>query len=292
MAHSSTANKDHYFVPQPSAYPFVLTLGLFGIVAGFGAWLERRPDFGLASVYIGVALVLFIVFRWFRKVALESEAGDYNMQVDKTFRLGMSWFIFSEVMFFSAFFGALFYTHLISVPWLAGEGSKVFNAVLWPHFTSAWPSNGPGGIGGHFEAMYPWGLPALNTAILITSSFTITWAHHALKENKRNLTIAWMIVTVLLGVTFLGCQAHEYIGAYTDQNLTLHSGVYGATFFMMTGFHGLHVTLGTIVLIVITLRLIMGHFSPERHFGFEGGAWYWHFVDVVWILLFVFVYVF
>jgi cytochrome c oxidase subunit 3 len=195
-------------------------------------------------------------------------------------------------MFFGAFFGALFYTRILSVPWLGGEGSKLLtNTVLWPHFEAGWPSNGPGNIGGAFEAMEAWGLPAINTLLLITSSFTVTWAHHALKENKRARCIAFMWLTVALGVTFLCFQAKEYIHAYTAQNLTLGSGVYGSTFFMLTGFHGLHVTLGTLMLIIITLRLMAGHFKPDRHFGFEGVAWYWHFVDVVWIGLFTFVYV-
>lgn len=163
--------------------------------------------------------------------------------------------------------------------------------MLWPHFTAAWPTNGPDGAGGHFEGMEAWGIAAINTVLLITSSFTITIAHHKLKDDKRVPCILWMCATVALGATFLCCQAYEYFHAYTAQGLTLHSGVYGATFFMLTGFHGLHVTIGTIMLITITCRLIAGHFKPNHHFGFEGVAWYWHFVDVVWICLFVFVYV-
>lgn len=293
MAHSAaTEGNSRYYVPQPSAWPFTLTLGLFLVVCGVGAWLEGRDTLGHAPIYIGVAIALVIIFSWFRKVARESESGLYNEQVDRTFRWGMSWFIFSEVMFFGGFFGALFYTRELSVPWLAGEGYRFFTgAVLWPHFTATWPSNGPEAIGGKFEAMYPWGLPAINTVLLITSSFTITIAHHALKANRRGRCIAFMLLTIALGATFLALQAHEYIHAYTEQNLTLHTGVYGSTFFMLTGFHGLHVTLGTIMLIVITIRLALGHFKPDHHFGFEGVAWYWHFVDVVWILLFTFVYV-
>ena len=293
MANHSSGNNTRYFVPEPSAWPFMLTIGLVLVIFGVGHYLEHATPIPVVyPIVIGVALSFFVIFRWFQGVARESERGAYGAQVDRTYRWGMSWFIFSEVMFFGAFFGALFYTRVLSVPWLGGSGYRLFtNLVLWPHFTAAWPSNGPAGIGGAYEAMEPWGLPAINTALLITSSFTVTWAHHKLKEDKRLPCILWMLATIALGATFLSLQAHEYIHAYTEQNLTLHTGVYGSTFFMLTGFHGLHVTLGTLMLIIITLRLMFGHFTPEHHFGFEGVAWYWHFVDVVWILLFTFVYV-
>lgn len=284
-----------YFVPKPAAWPFLLVAGLALAIFGFSHWLEGQ-NLGVPwqlPLTIGVLLALYMIFRWFWGIAHESEGGAYNRQVDRTYRFGMGWFIFSEVCFFGAFFGALYYTHALSVPWLGGEGAKFFTgSVLWPDFTPVWPSNGPGAVGGTFTGMSPWGLPAINTAILITSSFTVTWAHHALKENHRTRCIAFMVLTVALGVVFLTLQAHEYIEAYAHQNLTLHSGIYGSTFYMLTGFHGLHVTIGTIMLIVITCRLLAGHFSATRHFGFEGVAWYWHFVDVVWILLFTFVYIF
>lgn len=294
MASQSHAANPHsrYYVPHPSAWPFALTVGLALIVYGVAGWLEQRQVPTTLLVSAGALLAVYIIFSWFRSVALESEHGAYNAQVDRTFRWGMSWFIFSEVMFFGAFFGALFYTRVLSVPWLGGAGAKLLtNLVLWPHFEAVWPSNGPAHIGGDFEPMEAWGLPAINTVLLISSSFTVTWAHHALKDNRRGRCIAFMLLTIALGATFLGLQAHEYIHAYTVQNMTLHSGVYGSTFFMLTGFHGLHVTLGTLMLIIITIRLALGHFKPDHHFGFEGVAWYWHFVDVVWILLFTFVYV-
>jgi cytochrome c oxidase subunit III len=288
----AASGPSRYFVPHPSAWPFYLTMGLALVVYGVACLLEERPWPWKPMVIVGAAWGLFIIFRWVRDVCMESEHGQYNLQVDRTFRWGMSWFIFSEVMFFGAFFGALFYTRILSVPWLGGDGSRLLtNLVLWPHFEAGWPSNGPAHVGGDFESMEAWGLPAVNTLLLITSSFTVTWAHHALKENKRGKCIAFMFLTIALGVTFLFCQAKEYIHAYTVQNMTLHSGVYGSTFFMLTGFHGLHVTLGTLMLIIITLRLLSGHFKPDSHFGFEGVAWYWHFVDVVWIGLFTFVYV-
>ncbi|HEU0195723.1 MAG TPA: cytochrome c oxidase subunit 3 [Nevskiaceae bacterium] len=294
MEKVANGESEHYFVPKPAPWSFLIALGLFLVILGFGHWLEgTNPDVPWQlPLIVGILLVLAMIFRWFWGIAHESERGAYNIQVDHTYRMAMGWFIFSEVAFFGAFFGALFYTHILSVPWLSGSGSKFFTgSVLWPNFESVWPSNGPGHAGGTFTGMAPWGLPALNTAILIFSSVTVTWAHHALKENKRGKCIGFMVVTVALGIAFLALQAHEYIGAYMDQHLTLATGVYGSTFFMMTGFHGLHVTIGTIMLIVITCRLISGHFNPQRHFGFEGVAWYWHFVDVVWIMLFTFVYI-
>jgi cytochrome c oxidase subunit III len=290
---ASHAQPDHsrYFVPEPSYYPFALTFGLFALVWGVWGYLEDR-NVGVLPVLLGAAVAVFIITRWFMAVARESEGAFYNAQVDKTFRWGMSWFIFSEVMFFGAFFGALYYARGLSVPWLGGEGSKIAtNVFLWPGFESEWPSNGPGNLGGDFETIPEWGVPFLNTVLLVTSSFTVTWAHHALKQARRATCIGWMVVTVALGATFLYYQAEEYIEAYQQLNLTLGSGIYGSTFFMLTGFHGMHVTLGTIMLIFITLRLALGHFKPESHFGFEGVAWYWHFVDVVWIGLFTFVYV-
>ncbi|MGH8505591.1 MAG: cytochrome c oxidase subunit 3 [Stenotrophobium sp.] len=291
MATNAANQSSRYFVPAPSGWPFVLTIALLTIVYGVGAWLEERKLPTNVMIICGVALLLYIVFRWIRDVVLESEGARYNAQVDRTFRWGMTWFIFSEVMFFGAFFGALFYTRELSVPWLGGLGSKVMtNVTLWPGFEAGWPSNGPAAVGGQFGTMPAFGIPLINTLLLLSSGVTITLAHHALKAGKRSQSVLWMCATVAFGAGFLWFQAHEYIEAYTELNLTLHSGVYGSTFFMLTGFHGLHVTLGTIMLIIITLRLMAGHFKPDSHFGFEGVAWYWHFVDVVWLCLFVVVY--
>jgi cytochrome c oxidase subunit 3 len=215
----------------------------------------------------------------------------YNEGVDRSFRMGMMWFIFSEVMFFAAFFGVLYYTRQLSVPWLGGEGSKFLtNVFVWNGFEATWPTNGPANVGGEFETIPAFGLPAWNTAILLTSGVTITIAHHALRAGNRALLKVFLAATFLLGFAFVYMQAHEYMEAYQDLNLTLGSGVYGSTFFMLTGFHGLHVTMGAIMLLVIWLRVMKGHFTPTHHFAFEGVAWYWHFVDVVWLGLFIFVY--
>ena len=236
-----------------------------------------------------------MLFGWFRDVVDESMAGLYSKQVDHSFRWGMSWFIFSEVMFFVAFFGALFYARELSIPWLSGQGSHsvLTHYLLWPDFKAHWPllvNPDPSKFLGPKYAMGPWGLPAINTTLLLTSGVTITWAHWALQKNHRTSLLWGLGLTVLLGVLFLACQIFEYHHAYEALGLTLDSGIYGTTFFMLTGFHGAHVTIGTLMLIVIWLRCKRGHFSPEKHFAFEAVAWYWHFVDVVWLFLFVFVY--
>lgn len=291
MATPTATTHETYYVPPPSWWPFALTVGLALLVLGVGHVLEDG-HFTTIPIVAGAVIALSIIVVWFRGVIRESEGGAYGSQVDRTYRWGMGWFIFSEVMFFGAFFGALFYARELSLPWLGGEGAKVLtHATLWQGFEPAWPSNGPGEIGGSFETIPAWGIPFLNTLLLLSSGVTITMAHHALKDSKRTACVLWMWATIALGATFLYFQAHEYIEAYTELNLKLSSGIYGSTFFMLTGFHGMHVTLGTIMLIVITLRLMAGHFKPDSHFGFEGVAWYWHFVDVVWVGLFVFVYV-
>ncbi|HUI59635.1 MAG TPA: cytochrome c oxidase subunit 3, partial [Steroidobacteraceae bacterium] len=200
-----------------------------------------------------------------------------------------------EVMFFAAFFGALFYARVLAVPWLAGQGVKVFtNFILWPHYEGAWPTNGPAHVGGRadstFNVIPAFSLPAVNTAILLSSGVTITIAHHALRAGKRGTLTLFLALTFILGFTFVGLQAHEYGEAYREMGLRLSTGIYGSTFFMLTGFHGLHVTIGAIMLTVIWIRVLRGHFTPQRHFAFEAVAWYWHFVDVVWLGLFIFVY--
>jgi cytochrome c oxidase subunit 3 len=287
-----------YFVPTKSSWPFIAAVVMFVTVFGASHWLSAQPSdtsFGKTVLVIGILGVLGMFFGWFRSVIRESLAGNYNSQVDRSFRMGMLWFIFSEVMFFGAFFGALFYARMFAVPWLGGEGHGVLtNQFLYPSYTGGWGAaggNGPARIGGSFETVAAWGLPLLNTLILLTSSVTVTIAHHALKSAHRGRVLVFLGLTVLLGATFLYCQAHEYMEAYKELNLTLHSGVYGSTFFMLTGFHGMHVTLGTIMLAVIWFRVLKGHFNKEHHFGFEAVAWYWHFVDVVWLGLFMFVYI-
>jgi cytochrome c oxidase subunit 3 len=277
-----------YYVPHGTRWPIVGSIGLFALMIGGALWLNQAAA-GPWILLLGAALTLVMLAGWFGTVIGESEAGAYNAQVDSSFRWGMSWFIFSEVMFFAVFFSALFYARQWIVPWLAGEGDNFFtNALLWPGFENSWPTAGPAQE--RVERMGAWGIPAVNTAILLSSGVTLTIAHHALRANHRLPVIVWLAATFILGFVFIGLQAEEYIHAYTELGLRLDTGIYGATFFMLTGFHGLHVTLGAIMLVVIWLRVVRGHFTPDRHFAFEAVAWYWHFVDVVWLGLFFFVY--
>ncbi|MDR3387385.1 MAG: cytochrome c oxidase subunit 3 [Rudaea sp.] len=280
-----------YYVPHGTRWPILGSFGLFFTVGGAGMWVNETAG-GKYVMALGIVCLLSMMFGWFRTVIAESLAGTYNKQVDTSFRMGMMWFIFSEVMFFAAFFGALFYARNLSVPWIGGEGDGALtNFFLWKGYAPVWPTNGPGQIGGAFETMPAWGVPLLNTLILLSSGVTITIAHHALRAGHRTQLLIWLGATIILGALFLNFQAHEYIEAYTKMNLTLGSGVYGSTFFMLTGFHGMHVTLGAIMLTVIWFRCLKGHFTKDHHFAFEAVAWYWHFVDVVWLGLFMFVYV-
>jgi cytochrome c oxidase subunit 3 len=237
-------------------------------------------------------MMIYTLFGWFGDVIRESETGKYNGQVDVSFRQGMIWFIFSEVMFFAAFFGALFYVRYFALPWISGEGhGALANQFLWDGYVSGWPANGPADLGGSFDTLPAFGLPLINTIILLTSGLTLTIAHHAMVAGERSKVLTWLGATILLGFCFFGVQAYEYAHAWNDLNLRLSSGIYGATFYMLTGFHGLHVFLGTVMLVVVWFRVLKGHFTKEKHFGFEAVAWYWHFVDVVWLGLFLFVYV-
>jgi len=296
---SSHESHENYYVPAQSKWPIVASIGLLVSFYGVGTWFndlsaEREGSNGPLIFFVGGLILAWMLFGWFGNVIKESRAGLYSAQMDRSFRWGMSWFIFSEVMFFAAFFGALFYIRMWSGPWLGGEGSKGVANMLWEGFEYSWPLlqnpdsklfPPPSGV------IDPWHLPLLNTILLVSSSVTITLAHHALKKNHRGPLKAWLAATIVLALAFLFFQVEEYIEAYTELGLTLGSGIYGATFFMLTGFHGAHVTLGTIILIVMLVRIMRGHFAPDQHFGFEAAAWYWHFVDVVWLGLFIFVYV-
>jgi cytochrome c oxidase subunit 3 len=286
----TTHSDEHYYVPHGSHWPAVGSLGLLILMVGVSTWLNGA-DYGFYVMLAGLATIIFMITGWFGTVIGESVNGLYNAQVDRSFRQGMFWFIFSEVMFFAAFFGALFYARNMSIPWLGGESNNFFtNLLLWEGYESTWPTNGPGDIGGDYKTMPPTGLPLINTALLLTSSVTLTIAHHALLAGKRLQVTTFLAATFVLGFIFVYLQGVEYIHAYHDLNLKLTTGIYGTTFFMLTGFHGMHVTIGAIMLTIIWFRVLKGHFSAENHFGFEAVAWYWHFVDVVWIALYVFVY--
>jgi cytochrome c oxidase subunit III len=292
QAHAPTSTaSEKYYVPHGSPWPIVGSLSLFVTMIGGAMWLNHASA-GPWVVTLGLAMLTFMFVGWFGVVIRESEGRLYNAAVDRSFRMGMMWFIFSEVMFFAGFFGALLYARQFSVPWLGGEGTKLLTKVLrGDSFEAAWPSNGPGDIGGPFTVIPAFGLPAINTAILLASGVTITIAHHAIKAGNRQMLNIFLGVTWLLGFIFVYLQATEYIEAYGPaHNLKLSSGIYGSTFYPLTAFHGFHVTIGALMLLVIWFRCLKGHFTPTKHFAFEGVAWYWHFVDVVWLGLFIFVY--
>jgi cytochrome c oxidase subunit 3 len=282
----------HYFIPQPSRHPVLVAAAMLLVIFGAAQWVNGA-GWGKFLVFGGLALWAVIMYQWFSQAIGESEGKLYSDNVDVSFRWSMSWFIFSEVMFFAAFFGALYWARNHALPALGSLDSQ----ILWPDFKAVWPSVANPGFTASptntvepFSVIGPWPLPTVNTALLLTSGVTLTIAHHALIANQRAKTVLWMWITVVLGVTFLGVQAFEYSHAYSELNLKLSSGIFGSTFFMLTGFHGFHVFVGMLMLLFITLRIMKGHFTPQRHFGFEGAAWYWHFVDVVWLGLYILVY--
>ena len=277
-------HQPYYYVPAPSRHPVMASIGLFFVILGAGQWINGH-GWGAYSLLAGFVLWAFVLQQWFRQAIGESEGGLYSDRIDVSFRWSMSWFIFSEVMFFAAFFGALFYIRTLSVPDLGNPLHK----MLWPDFASGWPSTGPY-IRTLFSPMEAWGIPAINTLLLLSSGVTLTIAHWGLVAGNRTKLKLWLFLTIVLGFTFLGLQAYEYSHAY-HTGLKLSTGVYGSTFFMLTGFHGFHVTIGAIMLSVMLGRVMKGHFDEHHHFAFEAAAWYWHFVDVVWLFLFTFVYV-
>jgi cytochrome c oxidase subunit III len=290
---SQSHNGNHYYVPNPVAYPVIMSAGLLTLATGFIFNINHFAA-GKQMMMVGALVILAMIFKWMGAVIAECQNGLYKKWEDKSFRVGMIVFICSEVAFFAAFFGALFFMRVISIPELASYDPQF---TMYKDFTDAWPSAGPGGVvlgkeyvAAKFSPMAAWGLPAINTFLLLTSGATVTWAHWGLMKNNRKQLVIGLFLTVALGIAFLLCQAAEYHEAYTEMGLTLNAGAYGASFFMLTGFHGFHVMLGTLMLIVILFRSMKGHFDADHHFGFEGVAWYWHFVDVVWLGLFVFVY--
>jgi cytochrome c oxidase subunit 3 len=303
---SSPSDQAVYYVPDNGWYPVWVAFGAFCLLAGFGFWLndvKAGEDPSSLMMYVGGLILTLVLFFWFAKVIEENRKGLASEQLKRSYVWGMSWFIFSEVMFFAAFFGALFYARNFAVAWLGGEGDKALTGdYLWPDFSAEWPVvNNPDSslfTNPHESMASPgianWGsyLPFWNTVILLTSSVTVHFAHTAIKAQARTKLVMWLGLTVVLGIIFLILQAEEYIHAYQELGLTLSSGIYGSTFFLLTGFHGFHVTLGTFILLIQLLRAIKGHFTADDCFGFESASWYWHFVDVVWVCLFFFVYIF
>jgi len=249
------STQDAYYIPHKATWPIAAVMGLVTSLAGFANYLNGNAA-GSNFMLLGLGIFIVMLAGWFTLQANESESGMYNQGVGISYRMGMMWFIFSEIMFFTVFFGTLWYTRNLSMDWLAGigDGPGRSTEMLWPSLEAAWPWNGPAHIGGEFEPMGAFGLPLLNTLILLTSGVTCTWAHHGLLENNRGQLIKGLAATVTLGFLFV------------------------------------HVCVGAIILSVVLFRSAKGHLSPKNHFVFEAAAWYWHFVDVVWLGLFIFVY--
>ena len=265
------ASNNIYFVPESSKWPLVGSLAIFTLFVGSAMLLNQSPNAKYVFI-VGIVAVIYMFAGWFSNVIAESLSGKYNKQVDTSFRMGMGWFILSEVMFFAAFFGALFYARVLSVPWLSGEGHGVVtHQFLWPAFKASWPMSvmpNPTNFTVYKDTIPAFGLPAVNTLILLMSGVTVTLAHWALKRAQRNYLNIWLAVTVALGALFVYLQATEYHHAYTELSLKLSSGIYGSTFFLLTGFHGFHVTMGAVMLAVILFRSIKGHFTKNVHFAF------------------------
>lgn len=313
MAAQNNTGYEAYYVPDNSRLAICMAVSLaltvFGLGSVFNGHTFHGGEVGASwfIVLLGVSGFIATLFSWFRTTIIEHRAGMNSAQLQRSYVMGMQWFIFSEVMFFASFFGALFYVRHWAAPWLGGEGDKGLANMLWEGFQYNWPMEttpqeavglgnqtvaNNGTFVGVKEPISPWHLPLLNTILLLSSSFTVHIAHHALKDNNRGRFNLFLAITLILGFSFVGVQAFEYYEAYTHLGLTLKAGIYGSTFFMLTGFHGFHVCMGAIMLSVQWLRsTTRGHFTAEDHFGFEASSWYWHFVDVVWVGLFLFVYI-
>jgi cytochrome c oxidase subunit III len=272
MAEAHTKHHDYHLV-NPSPWPAVGATSAFIIAVGLILWMRHSTSFAPLVFAVGAVGIVYTMIGWWRDVINEAEfKGDHTRVVQISHRYGMILFIASEVMFFVAWFWAYFNTALFPGD-THDVGRLAFTHGVWP----------PAGI----ETFDPWHLPLLNTLILLTSGTTVTWAHHALLEDDRQGLKWGLVLTILLGLTFTCVQAFEYSHAAFHYS----GNIYGATFFMATGFHGAHVIIGSIFLIVCLIRALNGHFSPKQHLGFEFAAWYWHFVDVVWLFLFACIYV-
>ncbi len=289
----------NYYIPEQSKFPLLMSASMFTMLFSFGFVVNGLDNDSVSPIAIAMSVagllgICTIVFLWMRTVITENFEGKTSPQLQKSFYIGMAWFIFSEVCFFAAFFGSLFYIRTLSVSWLGGEGDKGSSNLLWECFEYAWPlvnTPDPAQFPPMKGEVDPWGIPLVNTLLLVSSSFFIHWAESAMHKGERQKMISWLAATLVFGFIFLFLQAVEYRHAWTELLLTLNSGVYGSTFYLLTGFHGMHVTLGAIMVSVVFFRALKGHFSKEDEFGFMAASWYWHFVDVVWIGLFIFVYV-
>jgi cytochrome c oxidase subunit 3 len=298
MADAHATPHHDYHLVNPSPWPLVASAAVTVMMIGAVVWMkglvgaDAGPIGNLfakghqALFFAGLAGVLFSMVGWWSDVIKESKAGDHTPVVSIGLRYGMMLFIASEVMFFVAFFWMFFEMSIFNE-----ARAHIPEVGAWADTAKAWATWPPKGV----ETLDAWQLPLLNTVILLLSGTTVTWAHHALAQGDRNATRIGLMITVALGVLFTAVQAYEYQHIIHEHLFfneeAVNSGLYGSIFFMATGFHGFHVLVGTIFLIVCLLRLLAGQFTPQKHFGFEAAAWYWHFVDVVWLFLFAFVYV-
>ena len=299
MADAHATPHHDYHLVNPSPWPLIASIATTIMMIGAVVWMKGiAPADGdplaaallsegkAALFFAGLAGVLLSAFGWWADVIKESRAGDHTPVVQIGLRYGMIMFIASEVMFFAAFFWMFFEMAVFNE-----ARAQIPELANWAETAAAWSTWPPRGV----ETLDPWQLPLLNTVILLLSGTTVTWAHHALQVGDRSAARTGLIITVLLGILFTAVQVYEYQHILHEHLFfneeAVNSGLYGSIFFMATGFHGFHVLLGTIFLAVCLLRLMAGQFTPQKHFGFEAAAWYWHFVDVVWLFLFAFVYV-
>ncbi len=299
MADAHAAPHHDYHLVNPSPWPLVASIAVTTMMIGAVVWMKgiAPADSGAvagvllakgdkALFFAGLAGVLLSMFGWWADVIKESRQGDHTPVVSIGLRYGMVLFIASEIMFFFAFFWIFFEMAIFH-----GARTHVPEIGAWADTAKAWSTWPPKGI----ETVSAWELPLLNTVILLLSGTTVTWAHHALQQGDRKATKIGLGITIALGALFTAIQAYEYHHIISEQLFfnpeAANSGIYGSIFFMATGFHGFHVLIGTIFLTVCLLRILAGQMTPEKHFGFEAAAWYWHFVDVVWLFLFAFVYV-
>ncbi|RZJ18319.1 MAG: cytochrome c oxidase subunit 3 [Brevundimonas sp.] len=289
MADAHAAPHHDYHLVDPSPWPLVASAATMIMMLGAVVWMKGLfglPEGNKVMFFAGLAGVLYSMFGWWSDVIKEGQKGDHTPVVSIGLRYGMILFIASEIMFFAAFFWMFFDMALFNE-----SRAHTPEIAAWADTAAAWSTWPPKGV----ELLDAWHLPLLNTVILLLSGTTVTWAHHALQVGDRKAAKIGLGITVALGVLFTGVQAYEYYHII-HENLffneeAVNSGLYGSIFFMATGFHGFHVLIGTIFLAVCLLRLLIGQMSPQKHFGFEAAAWYWHFVDVVWLFLFAFVYV-
>lgn len=291
MEHSNT----HYYVPEHSKLPFLGALGLF--LLGYGTLnLLHSSMIGTVLFMAGAIILAGVLFAWFREVINEQMAGLYNEQISHSFQWGMIWFFVTEIFLFGIFMAALFYARVISVPGLAGIGNSqdfLTHIMFWPNFKDVWPlltNPNPVAYPGSTGTVDPWHVPLLNTIVMLLSAVSVTFAYRFLKRSNRTGAVIGLSVTIVLGLIFVFMQAQEFLLAHNEYGLKLSSGIYGSTFFMLVGLHTAHVIVGLLMLAVMLLRTIKGHFNAKDNFGFKATLWFWQFITVIWLITFVFVY--